>query len=213
MEDWLVKCQRELWEFCKDSIGGLYNLKLEPVVLASWHWKIAVTYKIPECIKWKLCFSGTIEPSQVRMNNQLWLRGGQHHWDKIFGEVFSQVSTEKLQSSGCWFCAVWKQLNLIICKCLLGGIGFEDMKGSWRTSETWHCKKPEVAISEDVASFVVEALGLNKSWRKIEACHHVAGSISLKRSQEMLSVRVKSSWDKYPSILAVPVLWNDHQGQ
>ena len=34
------------------------------------------------------------------------------------------------------------QQDLVMCKDHPGGTGFKGMKGSWRTAEAWHCKRP-----------------------------------------------------------------------
>lgn len=46
------------------------------------------------------------------------------------------------------------------------------MKESWRTAETWHCKRPGNAIGEGAASEVAEAPGLKGPGREDEACQH-----------------------------------------
>ena len=40
------------------------------------------------------------------------------------------------------------------------GTDFEDMKGSWKAAETWHCGRPREAIVESVASLASEGPGL-----------------------------------------------------
>lgn len=47
-----------------------------------------------------------------------------------------------------------------MCKCHPGGSGFEGMKGSWSTAETWHHERPGETIGEDAASVAVEGPGL-----------------------------------------------------
>ena len=78
--------------------------------------------------------------------NWCWLAGAkklvviwrhQHHWGKIFWEIFPE-RTEKLCSWSTHGCTSCWQLDLVNCKSHLLGTGFEGMKGSWRAAEAWH---------------------------------------------------------------------------
>ena len=51
-------------------------------------------------------------------------------------------------------------LDLVICKNHPGDTGFEGMKGSSKTAETWHCKRPGKTIGEGAASIAVDGPGL-----------------------------------------------------
>ena len=64
------------------------------------------------------------------------------------------------------------QLYLVMCKSHAGVAGFEDMKGSCRTAEAWHCERPWKAIGEGAASVVVDGPGLKGSCKGFEAWHH-----------------------------------------
>jgi hypothetical protein len=52
------------------------------------------------------------------------------------------------------------QLDLLMYKYLLGGTGFEGMKGSWRAAEARHCERPGKAVGEGAASDAVDGPGL-----------------------------------------------------
>lgn len=88
-------------------------------------------------------------------------------------------------------------------------------EGVIREAEAQHCERPEEAIGEGAASGVVEAsgLGLKGSWREVETWHPVAGSESLKRTQEAKSLKVQPRLNRDPSILEMPVPQDDHQVQ
>jgi hypothetical protein len=43
-----------------------------------------------------------------------------------------------------------------------GGTGFEDMKGSWRAAEAWHCERPWKAIGEGAALVAGDSTGLKE---------------------------------------------------
>lgn len=57
-----------------------------------------------------------------------------------------------------------------------------------RVAEAQYGERPGEAIGEEAVSGIVEApgLGLKGSWREAETWHHVAGSESLKRTQEAI---------------------------
>jgi hypothetical protein len=64
------------------------------------------------------------------------------------------------------------QLDLATCKNHPGGIGFEGMKVSQRTTEVWHCERSWKVIGEGVASGVVDGPELKGSCKGFEAWHH-----------------------------------------
>lgn len=64
------------------------------------------------------------------------------------------------------------QLHLVTCKNHLGDIGFEDMKGSLRADEAWHCDRPGKAIGKGAASVVVDGPSFLGSCKEVEALHH-----------------------------------------
>jgi hypothetical protein len=62
------------------------------------------------------------------------------------------------------------QLDLVMYKNHPGG--FAGMKGSWRTAEAWHCKRPWKAIGGSTSSVAVNSLGLKVSGKEVEAWPH-----------------------------------------
>lgn len=90
---------------------------------------------------------------------------------KILGSVFSGSAY-----SNCALIATMVYLilttNLVTCQNLIDGTVSEFIKGSWRTAEAWNCENPGEVIGEGTASLAIEALGLNGSWREVEACYH-----------------------------------------
>lgn len=94
---------------------------------------------------------------------------------KILGSVFSGSAY-----SNCALTATMVYLvlatNLVTCKNLLDDTVSEFVKGPWRTAEAWNCKKPGEVIGEGTALLAIEDLGLNGSWREVEACHHQESS-------------------------------------
>ena len=51
--------------------------------------------------------------------------------------------------------------GLAMCKSHLSVIGFEGMKGSWRTAEAWPCERMGKAIGDGASSDAVPSLRLN----------------------------------------------------
>ena len=43
---------------------------------------------------------------------------------------------------------------------------------SWRVAEAWHCERPWKAIGESAALIAVDAPGLKRSYKGVEAWHH-----------------------------------------
>ena len=80
------------------------------------------------------------------------------------------------------------QLYLVMCKSHAGVAGFEDMKGSCRTAEAWHCERPWKAIGEGAASLAVDVPGLIR-----------LRFGTMKRAYERLSV--KPSWSGTPQCI------------
>lgn len=69
------------------------------------------------------------------------------------GSITSELATNNADSIS--FC----QLNLVMCKSLPGGTGFEGMDKLWRASETFHYECLGESTVECVASVEVEAPG------------------------------------------------------
>jgi hypothetical protein len=64
------------------------------------------------------------------------------------------------------------QLDLAMCKNHSGGIGFEGMKGSWKTAEACYYRRLGKATGESAASIVVDGPGLKGSHKGVAAWHH-----------------------------------------
>ena len=107
---------------------------------------------------------------------------------------------------------MWPMLYLVqticlgICKSHPDGTGFEGMKGSWRTADAWYCESPGEATGKGAASVADEGSGLKGSSKEDEAWHH-------EEAYERLLVTVQPSCSRDPSILEMPVPWDDHQEQ
>ena len=71
-----------------------------------------------------------------------------------------------------------------MCKGHPGGTGFEDMKGSHRAAEAWHCERPWKAIGKGAASVVVDGQELKGSCK---------GSGTMERTYERLLVKPSCS--------------------
>jgi hypothetical protein len=59
-------------------------------------------------------------------------------------------------------------LDLVMCKSLPGGTGFEGIKGSSRAAEAWHPERPWKAIGEGAASVAIDGPGLKGSCSVLE---------------------------------------------
>jgi hypothetical protein len=59
-----------------------------------------------------------------------------------------------------------------MCKSYPGVTGFEDVKGSRRAADAWHCERPWKAIGEGAATVIVDDPGLKGSCKGVEAWHH-----------------------------------------
>ena len=72
------------------------------------------------------------------------------------------------------------------------------MKGSWK-AESWHCERSGEGTGEGEARVegVMEKLRIGTT----------------RTAQERLLVKVQPNCCKGPSILEMPVPWNDHHGQ
>jgi hypothetical protein len=60
------------------------------------------------------------------------------------------------------------QWDLVMCKGHPGGTGFEGMKGSRRTAETWHCKRPWKATGKGADSVTIDSPGMKRSCSVLE---------------------------------------------
>ena len=96
------------------------------------------------------------------------------------------------------------QLYLVMCKNHPGGNGCEGMKASWRTAEAWYCESPWKAIGESVPSVVIDSPGLKGSCKGMRLS-------TVKKAYERLWWSIVAVED--PSILEMPVPWDDHQEQ
>ena len=63
------------------------------------------------------------------------------------------------------------QLDFVRHESHTGG-GFEDIKGSWRAAEAWHCERPGKAIGKGAASVAIDGPGHKGSCKETEAWHH-----------------------------------------
>ena len=64
------------------------------------------------------------------------------------------------------------QLHLVMHKNHPGGTALEDMKGSWREAEAWHCERLGKDTGEGAASVAVDGPGLKGTCKEVEAWHH-----------------------------------------
>ena len=84
------------------------------------------------------------------------------------------------------------------------GTGFEGPKGSWKAAEDWHCKRPEEAIGGGTASVSVGGPG----------CRGPAENLRLGRAPRRCNWLKRSpAAAEDPSILEMPVPWDNHEEQ
>lgn len=98
--------------------GKFAILSWESVVLICWAWR-GVINKMPELLKWNLCFACSVDADQLELRNLWWLRRDQHPWGKTCGKCFLRVSTCKLCSEvakavPCAGSHIWSYVRLFL---------------------------------------------------------------------------------------------------
>ena len=59
-----------------------------------------------------------------------------------------------------------------MCKSHPGSTGFEGMKASRGTAETWYCERPWKATGKGLISVEIDGPGLKGSCKGVESWHH-----------------------------------------
>ena len=107
-----------------------------------WLEKSGLINKNQKPLKWNIYFPGTVDKDVQKwgVNKE----EAVSWWWNLLGEHFLRVRTKKILFRGCQgFISSW-QSNLDMCKNFSSGNGFERMKGSWTTADTWHSESPLV---------------------------------------------------------------------